>query len=60
MLNEIFSKYRNDDNKDEDENKEELNSDNESITNIKNKYSDFLNEKDNLTYKKKSADIMWR
>ena len=58
MLNEIFSKYRNDDNKDEDENKDEINSDNESIVNIKNKNSDFLNEKDNLTYKKKSADIM--
>ena len=59
MLNEIFSKYRNDDNK--EENQEEINSDNESINNLnnnKNNSSDFLNEKDNLTYKKKSADIM--
>ena len=53
MLNEIFSKYRNDDNNDDI--KEEI-SENEEIKNEKN--SDFLNEKDLLTYKKKSSEIM--
>ena len=56
MLNEIFSKYRNDDNN------LDLNSEDESNDNNNNKQenfkSDFLNEKDLLTYKKKSADIM--
>ena len=56
MLNEIFSKYRNDDNN------LDLNSEEESNDNNNNKQenfkSDFLNEKDLLTYKKKSADIM--
>ena len=56
MLNEIFSKYRNDDNN------LDLNSEDESNDNDNNKQenfkSDFLNEKDLLTYKKKSADIM--
>ena len=55
MLNEIFSKYRNDDNnedlKNEDDSDNENNQENQ-------KTSDFLNEKDLLTYKKKSADIM--
>ena len=56
MLNEIFSKYRNDDNN------LDLNSEDESNDNNNNKQenfkSDFLNEKDLLTYKKKSANIM--
>ena len=56
MLNEIFSKYRNDDNN------LDLNSEDESNDNNNNKQenfkSDFLNEKDLLTYKKKSADII--
>ena len=56
MLNEIFSKYRNDDNN------LDLNSEDESNDNNNNKQenfkSDFLNEKDLLTYKKKSTDIM--
>ena len=56
MLNEIFSKYRN------DNNNLDLNSEDESNDNNNNKQenfkSDFLNEKDLLTYKKKSTDIM--
>ena len=55
MLNEIFSKYRNDDNNEDLKNEDD--SDNENNQENK-KTSDFLNEKDLLTYKKKSADIM--
>ena len=55
MLNEIFSKYRNDDNNLDLNSEEESNDNNNKQENFK---SDFLNEKDLLTYKKKSADIM--
>ena len=55
MLNEIFSKYRNDDNNEDLKSEDESNNDNNKQENFK---SDFLNEKDLLTYKKKSADIM--
>ena len=63
MLNEIFSKYRNDDNDEDLKNEEidEIESDNENIKidkPNKQKNSDFLNEKDLLTYKKKSEDVM--
>ena len=63
MLNEIFSKYRNDDNDEDLKNEEidEIDSDNENIKIDKpnnQKNSDFLNEKDLLTYKKKSEDVM--
>ena len=56
MLNEIFSKYRNDDNNEDLKSEDESNNDNNKQENQKT--SDFLNEKDLLTYKKKSADIM--
>ena len=56
MLNEIFSKYRNDDNNEDLKNNIESDNDDNKIENQKS--SDFLNEKDLLTYKKKSADIM--
>ena len=56
MLNEIFSKYRNDDNNEDLKDNIELDNDDNKIENQKS--SDFLNEKDLLTYKKKSADIM--
>ena len=56
MLNEIFSKYRNDDNNEDIKNNIESDNDDNKIENQKS--SDFLNEKDLLTYKKKSADIM--
>ena len=55
MLNEIFSKYRNDDNNLDLNSEEESNDNNNKQENFK---SDFLNEKDLLTYKKKSANIM--
>ena len=63
MLNEIFSKYRNDDNDEDLKNEEidEIESDNENIKidkPNKQKNSDFLNEKDLLTYKKKSEEVM--
>jgi len=63
MLNEIFSKYRNDDNEEDLKNEEidEIESDNENIKidkPNKQKNSDFLNEKDLLTYKKKSEEVM--
>ena len=63
MLNEIFSKYRNDDNDEDLKNEEidEIESDNENIKidkPNKQKNSDFLNEKDILTYKKKSEEVM--
>ena len=56
MLNEIFSKYRNDDNNEDIKDNIESDNDDNKIENQKS--SDFLNEKDLLTYKKKSADIM--
>ena len=56
MLNEIFSKYRNDDNNEDLKDGIESDNDDNKIENQKS--SDFLNEKDLLTYKKKSADIM--
>jgi len=56
MLNEIFSKYRNDDNNEDLKDNIESDNDDNKIENQKS--SDFLNEKDLLTYKKKSADIM--
>ena len=56
MLNEIFSKYRNDDNNEDLKSEDESNNDINKQENQKT--SDFLNEKDLLTYKKKSADIM--
>ena len=63
MLNEIFSKYRNDDNDEDLKNEEidEIESNNENIKidkPNKQKNSDFLNEKDLLTYKKKSEEVM--
>ena len=63
MLNEIFSKYRNDDNEEDLKNEEidEIESDNENIKidkPNKQKNSDFLNEKDLLTYKKKSEEVI--
>jgi hypothetical protein len=63
MLNEIFSKYRNDDNEEDLKNEEidEIESDNDNIKidkPNKQKNSDFLNEKDLLTYKKKSEEVM--
>ena len=57
MLNEIFSKYRNDDNNEDLKNEDidEIDNDNiiktDKVDNQKN--SDFLNEKELLTYKKK-------
>ena len=56
MLNEIFSKYRNDDNNEDIKDNIESDNDDNKIENQKS--SDFLNEKDLLTYKKKSADVM--
>ena len=56
MLNEIFSKYRNDDNNEDLKDNIESDNDDNKIENQKS--PDFLNEKDLLTYKKKSADIM--
>ena len=62
MLNEIFSKYRNDDNNEDLKNEDidEIDNDNiiktDKVENQKN--SDFLNEKELLTYKKKSSEIM--
>ena len=56
MLNEIFSKYRNDDNNEDLKDNIESDNDDNKIENQKS--SDFLNEKDLLTYKKKSADVM--
>ena len=62
MLNEIFSKYRNDDNNEDLKNEDidEIDNDNiiktDKVDNQKN--SDFLNEKELLTYKKKSSEIM--
>ena len=62
MLNEIFSKYRSDDNKEDLKNEDidEIDNDNiiktDKVDNQKN--SDFLNEKELLTYKKKSSEIM--
>ena len=62
MLNEIFSKYRNDDNNEDLKNEDidEIDNDNiiktDKLENQKN--SDFLNEKELLTYKKKSSEIM--
>ena len=56
MLNEIFSKYRNDDNNEDIKDNIESDNDDNKIENQKS--SDFLNEKDLLTYKKKSANIM--
>ena len=62
MLNEIFSKYRNDDNNEDLKNEDidQIDNDNiiktDKVENQKN--SDFLNEKELLTYKKKSSEIM--
>ena len=62
MLNEIFSKYRSDDNNEDLKNEDidEIDIDNiiktDKVDNQKN--SDFLNEKELLTYKKKSSEIM--
>ena len=62
MLNEIFSKYRNDDNNEDLKNEDidEIDNDNiiktDKVENQKN--SDFLNENELLTYKKKSSEIM--
>ena len=62
MLNEIFSKYRSDDNNEDLKNEDidEIDNDNiiktDKVDNQKN--SDFLNEKELLTYKKKSSEIM--
>ena len=62
MLNEIFSKYRNDDNNEDLKNEDidEIDNDNiiktDKVDNQKN--SDFLNENELLTYKKKSSEIM--
>ena len=61
MLNEIFSKYRNDaDNEDlKNEDIDEIENDNITSDKQNNQNnSDFLNEKDLLTYKKKSSEIM--
>ena len=61
MLNEIFSKYRNDDNNEELKNEDIDEIDNDNIKPDKRdnqKNSDFLNEKDILTYKKKSSEVM--
>ena len=61
MLNEIFSKYRNDaDNEDlKNEDIDEIENDNINSDKQNNQNnSDFLNEKDLLTYKKKSSEIM--
>ena len=62
MLNEIFSKYRNDDNNEDLKNEDidEIDKDNiiktDKVENQKN--SDFLNENELLTYKKKSSEII--
>ena len=62
MLNEIFSKYRNDDNNEDLKNEDIDEIDNDNIIKTDNvdnqKNSDFLNEKELLTYKKKSSEIM--
>ena len=64
MLNEIFSKYRNDDNNEDLKNEDiddintDINIKNEKIENQKNINSDFLKEKEILTYKNKSAEVM--
>ena len=61
MLNEIFSKYRNDaDNEDlKNEDIDEIENDNITSDKQNNQNnSDFLNEKDLLTFKKKSSEIM--
>ena len=61
MLNEIFSKYRNDaDNEDlKNEDIDEIENDNITSDKQNNQNnSDFLNEKDLLTYKKKSSEVM--
>ena len=61
MLNEIFSKYRNDDNNEEIKNEDIDEIENDNIKPDKRdnqKNSDFLNEKDILTYKKKSSEVM--